>query len=202
MDAVRQANIYPTCRLDKSSRAVYEPEDVWAKRAALVKPDSRSSVGSSRTRGLLKQKVHALTTTGVTKTNMESVDRVKEVQQYMRDDDDLIVRRDNDLCATRQWPPDKGGERGIKKKGACQVVSMLFPIGNSGGVKSYSVLPRRLHSSVAVNRGPLLLTSKCVLLLLYCVQEPRAHAFPHFCCSSEVETFARTRCVDIRQWQC
>lgn len=79
MDAVRQANIYPTCRLDKSSRAVYEPEDVWAKRAALTKQDWRSSAGSSRARGLLKQKVHAITTTGVTKTNMDSVDRIKEV---------------------------------------------------------------------------------------------------------------------------
>lgn len=79
MDAVRQANIYPTCRLDKSNRAVYEPEDVWAKRAALVKPESRSNVGSSRTRGMFKQKVLAISTTGVTKANMEAVDRVKEV---------------------------------------------------------------------------------------------------------------------------
>lgn len=79
MDAVRQANIYPTCRLDKSGRAVYEPEDIWAKRAALFKPNSRSSVGGSRSRAILKQKVIALSTTGVTKENMESVDHVKEV---------------------------------------------------------------------------------------------------------------------------
>lgn len=79
MDAVRQANIYPTCRLDKSSRAVYEPEDVWAKRAALVKPESKSSVGSLRARGMFKQKVLAISTTGVTKANMEAVDRIKEV---------------------------------------------------------------------------------------------------------------------------
>lgn len=79
MDAVRQANIYPTCRLDKSSRAVYEPEDVWAKRAALVKPETRSSVGNSRARGMFKQKVLAISTTGVTKANMDAVDRVKEV---------------------------------------------------------------------------------------------------------------------------
>lgn len=79
MDAVRQANIYPTCRLDKSSRAVYEPEDVWAKRAALAKPESRSSVGNSRAKGMFKQKVLAISTTGVTKANMDAVDRVKEV---------------------------------------------------------------------------------------------------------------------------
>lgn len=80
MDAVRHANIYPTCRLDKSSRAVYEPEDVWAKRAALVRPESRSNVGSSRARGIFKQKVLAMSTTGVTKANMDAVDRVKEVR--------------------------------------------------------------------------------------------------------------------------
>lgn len=79
MDAIRQANIYPTCRLDKSSRAVYEPEDVWAKKAALVRPDSRSKVGSVRTRGMFKQKVLAISTTGVTKANMDTVDRFKEV---------------------------------------------------------------------------------------------------------------------------
>ena len=80
MDAVRQANIYPTCRLDKSSRAVYEPEDVWAKRAALVKPESRPSVGMSRARGMFKQKVLTISTTGVTKANMDAIDRVKEVR--------------------------------------------------------------------------------------------------------------------------
>lgn len=79
MNGVRQANIYPTCRLDKSSRSLYEPEDVWAKRAALVKPGSRSGVGNSKAKGMFKQKVMALSTTGVTKENMESVDRVKEV---------------------------------------------------------------------------------------------------------------------------
>eukprot|EP00752_Nemacystus_decipiens_P004018 g3681.t1 len=78
MDAVRQANIYPTCRLDKSSRAVYEPEDVWAKRAALVKPETRSNVGNSWARGMFKQKVLTISTAGVTKANMESIDRVKE----------------------------------------------------------------------------------------------------------------------------
>lgn len=84
MDDVRQANIYPTCRLDKSGRSVYEPEDIWAKRAALFKPNARSSVGSSRTRAILKQKVIALSTTGVTKENMESVDHVKEVSHSQR----------------------------------------------------------------------------------------------------------------------
>lgn len=79
MDSVRQANIFPTCRLDKSSRAVYGPEDVWAKRAALVKPESRSGTSSSRARAILKQKVMTMSTTGVTKENMEAVDRVKEV---------------------------------------------------------------------------------------------------------------------------
>ncbi|CAB1108639.1 unnamed protein product [Ectocarpus sp. CCAP 1310/34] len=78
MDAIRQANIYPTCRLDKSSRAVYEPEDVWAKKAALVRPDSRPNAGSSRARGMFKQKVLAISTTGVTKANMDTVDRLKE----------------------------------------------------------------------------------------------------------------------------
>ncbi|CAM9282411.1 unnamed protein product [Ectocarpus sp. 4 AP-2014] len=78
MDAIRQANIYPTCRLDKSSRAVYEPEDVWAKKAGLVRPDSRSNAGSSRARGMFKQKVLAISTTGVTKANMDTVDRFKE----------------------------------------------------------------------------------------------------------------------------
>lgn len=78
MDVVRENNIYPTCRLDKSSRALYEPEDVWAKRAALAKIDSRSSV-SDKTKGFLKQRVLAMKTTGVTKENMEAVDRVKQV---------------------------------------------------------------------------------------------------------------------------
>ncbi|CAM9365008.1 unnamed protein product [Ectocarpus fasciculatus] len=77
MDAIRQANIYPTCRLDKSNRAVYEPEDVWAKKAALVRPDSRSNAGSLRARGMFKQKVLAISTTGVTKANMDTVDRFK-----------------------------------------------------------------------------------------------------------------------------
>lgn len=80
MDTVRQANIYPTCRLDKNSRAVYEPEDVWEKKAALVKPNSRSSVSSSWARDMLKQKVLTISTTGVTKANMDVVDRVKEVR--------------------------------------------------------------------------------------------------------------------------
>lgn len=79
MEGVRQANIHASCRLDKSSRAVYEPEDVRAKRAGLVKPTSSSSVGSGKTRGMFKQKVMALSATGVTKENMEVVDRVKEV---------------------------------------------------------------------------------------------------------------------------
>lgn len=79
MEGVRQANIYPTCRLDKSNRAVYEPEDVRAKRAALVKPESRKNMGSSKAKGMFRQKLIALTTTRVTKENMEAVDRIKEV---------------------------------------------------------------------------------------------------------------------------
>lgn len=86
MDAVRQANIYPTCRLDKSSRAVYEPEDVWAKTAALVKPESRSNAGSSRARGMFKQKVLTISTTRVTKANMDAIDRVKEVRVEWSED--------------------------------------------------------------------------------------------------------------------
>lgn len=79
IEGVRQANIFASCRLDKSTRAVYEPEDVRAKRAGLVKPASSSSAGSGKTRGMFKQKVMALSATGVTKENMEVVDRVKEV---------------------------------------------------------------------------------------------------------------------------
>lgn len=82
MDTVRQANIFPTCRLDKSSRAVYEPEDVWAKKAALVKPVSRSGDGSSWARDMFKQKVLTISTTGMTKANMDVVDRVKEVSPF------------------------------------------------------------------------------------------------------------------------
>lgn len=85
MDTVRQANIYPTCRLDKTNRAVYEPEDVWAKRAALAKPDSRGGPGGSWARDMFKQKVLAISTTGVTKANMDVVDRVKEVRQLPHD---------------------------------------------------------------------------------------------------------------------
>lgn len=80
MDAVRHANVYPTCRLDKSNRAVYEPEDVWAKRAALVKPDTRTTVSNSKARVMFKQKVMAISTTGVTKADMENIDLVKEVR--------------------------------------------------------------------------------------------------------------------------
>lgn len=78
MDEVRQTNIYPTCRLDKSSRALYEPEDVWAKRAALAKVESRSSA-NGKTRGLFKQRATTMSATRVTKEDMEAVDRVKEV---------------------------------------------------------------------------------------------------------------------------
>ncbi|CAM9242850.1 unnamed protein product [Scytosiphon promiscuus] len=78
MDAVRHANVYPSCRLDKKNRAVYEPEDVWAKRAALAKPDTRPTVSSSKARVMFKQKVMAISTTGVTKADMENVDLVKE----------------------------------------------------------------------------------------------------------------------------
>lgn len=84
MNGVRQANILPTCSLDKSNRALYEPEDVRAKKSALVKPESRSSVVTSRAKGMLKQKVLALSTTGVTKENMDAVDRVKEVRSALR----------------------------------------------------------------------------------------------------------------------
>lgn len=81
MDTVRQANIYPTCRLDKHSRAVYEPEDVWVKRANLARPDSRG--GASWARDMFKQKVLAISTAGVTKANMDVVDRVKEVRHHL-----------------------------------------------------------------------------------------------------------------------
>lgn len=76
MDGVRQANIYPTCRLDKSNRAVYEPEDVSAKRAALARVDSRIKSGA---RGLLKPKVLVMSTVRVTREDIKAVDRVKEV---------------------------------------------------------------------------------------------------------------------------
>lgn len=78
MEGVRHANIHPTCRLDKSNRALYEPEDVWAKRAALAKIDSRSGF-TGKTKGLLKQRVITMSTTRVTKEDMEAVDRVKQV---------------------------------------------------------------------------------------------------------------------------
>lgn len=81
MDGVRQANIYPTCRLDKSNRAVYEPEDVWAKRAGLAKIDSKSNLGG-KARGMFKQRVIAMSTARVTKENMEAMDRVKEVCEH------------------------------------------------------------------------------------------------------------------------
>lgn len=91
IEGVRHANIYPTCRLDKSNRALYEPEDVWAKRAALAKIGSRSSA-NAKMKGLLKQRVITISTTRVTKENMEAVDRVKQACSVL-----IIVKGDTVL---------------------------------------------------------------------------------------------------------
>lgn len=79
MDSVRQTNILPSCRLDKSNRQLYEPEDVWAKRAAFPQVDSRLRIIRRRARGKLQKSVAILGTVGALNKDMEDNDRVKEV---------------------------------------------------------------------------------------------------------------------------
>lgn len=79
MDSVRQANIFPSCRLDKSNRQVYEPEDVSAKRAAFPQVESRLKIVRRRAKGKFHKSVAILGTVGVLKNDMEDFGRIKEV---------------------------------------------------------------------------------------------------------------------------
>lgn len=76
MEVVRQANIHPTCRLDKSSRTVHQLEDVWAKRADLGRDNSKFN---PKGKGLFRQRVLAVNNARVTKEDLEALRRVKEV---------------------------------------------------------------------------------------------------------------------------
>lgn len=83
MDSVRQANIFPSCRLDKSNRQVYEPEDVSAKRAAFPRVESRLKNIRRRAKGKFQKSVAILGTVGALKNNMEDIERIKEVCMYV-----------------------------------------------------------------------------------------------------------------------
>lgn len=76
MEGVRQANIYPTCRLDKMNRAVHQLEDVGAKRAGLSRVGPRIPV---KPKGLLKKKVLAMNTARASQEDTEEVRHAKEV---------------------------------------------------------------------------------------------------------------------------